>query len=96
MNIHEVIAITPKLIFQNFLFIPLLFTLKLMTSSFQWQFWKVHILPVILVYDNLYDNTRRNLKQRWGILATENLLITIVTCQFLVNTVFPYSGLLQL
>ena len=23
---------------------------------------------------HLYDNTRRNLKQRWGILATENLL----------------------
>ena len=44
----------------------------------------------------LYDNTRRNLKQRWGILTTENLLTTIVTCQFLVNTVFPYSGLLQL
>ena len=44
----------------------------------------------------IYDTTRRNLKQRWGILTTENLLTTIVTCQFLVNTVFPYSGLLQL
>ena len=48
------------------------------------------------LYSTLYDNTRRNLKERWDILATENLLITIVTCQFLVNTVFPYSGLLQL
>ena len=47
-------------------------------------------------YLSLYDNTRRNLKQRWVILATENLLTTIVTHQFLVNTVLPYSRLLQL
>ena len=58
-----------------------------------WPKWAERTYPAA----NLtYDNTRRNLKQRWGILATENLLTTIVTCQFLVNTVFPYSGLLQL
>ena len=38
------------------------------------------------LYSTLYDNTQRNLKQRWGILATENLLITIVIYQFLVNS----------
>ena len=43
----------------------------------------------------IYDNTRRNLKQRWVILATEKLT-TIVTHQFLVNTVLPVSRLLQL
>ena len=37
----------------------------------------------------IYDNTRRNLNKCWVILATENLLTTKVTCEFLVNSVLP-------
>ena len=37
----------------------------------------------------VYDNFRRNLNKCWVILATENLLTTKVTCEFLVNTVLP-------
>ena len=38
---------------------------------------------------HIYDNFSRNLNKCWVILATENLLTTKVTCEFLVNTVLP-------
>ena len=41
------------------------------------------------ILPSIYDNSPRNLTKCWVILATENLLTTKVTCEFLVNTVLP-------
>ena len=74
----------------------LCFHVNFRSSNFVNSQSKIFFSVGISADTTVYDNTRRNLKQRWGILATENLLTTIVTHQFLVNTVLPYSRLLQL